>query len=95
MHTALKNWYALPPERRRRGAAALLKGTWVREGYRDDEQERAAYRRALGWLEAYVDGLDPEAEPLGVERVVAAKTAVLAFNGRADRIDARRGRPRR
>jgi len=92
VHTALKNWYALPADRRRPEAlATLLKGTWVREGYRDDEQERAAYRRALGWLESYVETLEPDADPLGVERVVAVKTAVLAFNGRADRIDSRPG----
>ncbi|MEV4761553.1 PD-(D/E)XK nuclease family protein [Micromonospora chokoriensis] len=92
VHTALKNWYALPADRRRPEAlATLLKGTWVREGYRDDEQERSAYRRALGWLEAYVETLDADSDPLGVERVVAVKTAVLAFNGRADRIDSRPG----
>ncbi|MEO3771454.1 PD-(D/E)XK nuclease family protein [Micromonospora sp. B9E7] len=92
VHTALKNWYALPADRRRPEAlATLLKGTWVREGYRDDEQERAAYRRALGWLEAYVETLEDDSDPLGVERVVAVKTAVLAFNGRADRIDSRPG----
>ncbi|MDH6463686.1 putative RecB family exonuclease [Micromonospora sp. A200] len=92
VHTALKNWYALTPERRRPEAlAGLLKGTWVHEGYRDDEQERQAYRRALGWLEAYVETLEPGADPLGVERVVAVRTAVLAFNGRADRIDSRPG----
>ncbi|MEV4489027.1 PD-(D/E)XK nuclease family protein [Micromonospora coxensis] len=92
VHTALKNWYALTPDRRRPEAlAGLLKGTWVREGYRDDEQERQAYRRALGWLEAYVETLEPGVDPLGVERVVAVKTAVLAFNGRADRIDSRPG----
>ncbi|MDG4836573.1 PD-(D/E)XK nuclease family protein [Micromonospora sp. WMMD967] len=92
VHTALKNWYALPADRRRPEAlATLLKGTWVREGYRDDEQERSAYRRALGWLEAYVETLEADADPLGVERVVAVKTAVLAFNGRADRIDSRPG----
>ncbi|MEU8217418.1 PD-(D/E)XK nuclease family protein [Micromonospora taraxaci] len=92
VHTALKNWYALPTDRRRPEAlATLLKGTWVREGYRDDEQERAAYRRALGWLEAYVETLEDDSDPLGVERVVAVKTAVLAFNGRADRIDSRPG----
>jgi len=90
VHTALRGWFALPPERRQREALpGLLKGTWVREGYRDVEQERAAYRRALDWLDSYVAGLDPDAEPVGVERVVAVKTAVLAFNGRADRIDAR------
>ncbi|GLY95505.1 hypothetical protein Acsp02_27600 [Actinoplanes sp. NBRC 103695] len=92
VHTALKNWYAVPVDRRGPGALpALLKGTWVREGYRDVDQERVVYRRALGWLETYVSGLDPDDEPLGVERVVATKTAVIAFNGRADRIDGRRG----
>jgi putative RecB family exonuclease len=92
VHTALKNWYALPSDRRAPGALpTLLKSTWVREGYRDVDQERVAYQQALRWLEAYVGGLDPGDEPLGVERVVATKTAVLAFNGRADRIDARQG----
>ncbi|MEV4759017.1 PD-(D/E)XK nuclease family protein [Micromonospora sp. NPDC049559] len=92
VHTALRNWFALPPDRRRPEAlAGLLRGVWVREGYRDEEQEREAYRRALDWLESYVDGLEPELEPLGVERVVAVKTSVLAFNGRADRIDSRPG----
>lgn len=90
VHTALRNWFALPHDRRRPEALpSLLKSTWVREGYRDDEQERSAYRRALEWLESYVETLDPGNEPVGVERVVAVKTAVLAFNGRADRIDAR------
>ncbi|HEX5595030.1 MAG TPA: PD-(D/E)XK nuclease family protein [Micromonosporaceae bacterium] len=92
VHTALRNWYALPAEKRHRSALpTLLHGTWVRDGYRDDEQERQAFRAALEWLESYVDTLDPEEEPLGVERVVAVKTAVLAFNGRADRIDSRPG----
>jgi putative RecB family exonuclease len=92
VHTALKNWYALPAERRVREALpTLLKATWVREGYRDVDQERASYRRALHWLDSYVGTLDPATEPLGVERVVATKTAVLAFNGRADRIDSRSG----
>ncbi|MEU4618715.1 PD-(D/E)XK nuclease family protein [Actinoplanes sp. NPDC023801] len=92
VHTALKNWYMLPAERRAPEALpTLLKATWVREGYRDVDQERAVYRRALDWLESYVATLDPEDEPLGVERVVAAKTAVLALNGRADRIDTRAG----
>jgi putative RecB family exonuclease len=92
VHTALKNWYALPADRRASGVLpTLLKGTWVREGYRDVDQEKAAYQRALQWLETYVSSLDPADEPLGVERVVATKTAVLALNGRADRIDTRHG----
>jgi len=90
VHTALRSWYALAPERRVRSAlATLLRATWVGEGYRDDAQEADAFRRALGWLEAYVDELDPDVEPIGVERVVAARTATLAFSGRVDRIDQR------
>lgn len=92
VHTALRNWFGRSTEPRRPDALpTLLKGTWVAEGYRDAEQERVVFRRALEWLEAYVAGLDPAAEPIGVERVVAAKTSVLAFNGRADRIDRRAG----
>jgi len=92
VHNALRAWYALPPQRRRPEAVAgLLKGSWVTEGYRDDAQERAAFDRALSWLESYLAELDPAAEPIGVERVVAVKTGVLAFNGRADRIDSRPG----
>jgi RecB family exonuclease len=92
VHTALKNWFALPPDRRVPGSLpTLLRATWVREGYRGVDQERAAYQQALHWLETYVAALDPQDDPLGVERVVATKTAVLAFNGRADRIDSRTG----
>jgi RecB family exonuclease len=90
MHTALKNWYAVDPERRTEASLGkLLRATWVREGYRDEEQEREVFGRALAWLEAYVATLDPLDEPVGVERTVAAKTSVLALSGRADRIDRR------
>jgi RecB family exonuclease len=90
VHTALRNWYGQPPDRRHPGRLpSLLRATWVSEGYRDDQQERAAFRAALAWLESYVATLDPADEPVGVERVVGAKTAVLALSGRADRIDRR------
>ncbi|MGI5179055.1 RecB family exonuclease [Dactylosporangium sp. CA-152071] len=92
VHTALRSWYALDPDRRDRSALpTLLKATWVSEGYRDEAQERDVFRRALGWLESYVDGLDPHDEPLGVERTVAARTDTLALSGRVDRIDQRDG----
>jgi RecB family exonuclease len=90
VHTALKNWFALPlPRRQPEALPTLLKATWVSEGYRDTDQERAAFRRALGWLEGYVRGLDPGDEPTGVERVVGARTDTLALSGRVDRIDRR------
>src|SRR4051812_43689901 len=92
VHTALKNWYGLSADRRTPGALpTLLKATWVKEGYRDDAQEREVFQRALGWLESYVDSLDPQDEPVGVERTVAARTDTLALSGRVDRIDQRDG----
>jgi RecB family exonuclease len=90
VHTALRGWYLLPPEKRTPAALpGLLRATWVSEGYRDDAQERAAFTQAVQWLERYLAEADPQDEPVGVERFVAAKTALLAFNGRADRIDRR------
>ena len=88
VHTALRSWYALPPAKRVPGVlASVLRATWVGEGYRDEAQERAAFRRALGWLETYLAGVDPTTEPVGVERVVGARTEGLALSGRVDRID--------
>jgi RecB family exonuclease len=66
---------------------SLLRRTWVRDGYRDEEQENLAYGQALRWLRTYLGGLDPGLEPLGVERTVGARTATLALSGRVDRID--------
>ena len=88
VHAALRNWYGLTPDRRDHSVApSLLRAAWITEGYRDEAQATAAFRRALGWLDTYLTGLDPQAEPVGVERVVAAKTATLALSGRVDRID--------
>lgn len=88
VHTALKNWFDLPTAKRTPAALhTLLRATWVSEGYKDGEQEREAFSRALGWLQGYLDALDPEFEPLAIERTVATKTPTLALSGRVDRID--------
>jgi RecB family exonuclease len=88
VHTALRSWFDLPAGKRHHGVlGTLLKATWVRDGYRDPEQERAAYQLALSWLTRYVSALDPAVQPVAVERTVAAKTATLALSGRVDRID--------
>jgi putative RecB family exonuclease len=87
-HTALRAWFDLPPARRRPDQlAGLLRATWVSDGYRDGAQEREVFERALDWLHRYVRELEPDFEPLAVERTVAMKTPALAFSGRVDRID--------
>jgi RecB family exonuclease len=88
VHTAMRAWFDLPVGQRRPDVVrGLLRATWVRDGYRDVDQERECFERAEGWLHAYLDELEPAFEPVGVERTVAAKTRVLAFSGRVDRID--------
>jgi putative RecB family exonuclease len=88
VHTALRSWFDLPPHRREPSALdQLLRATWVREGYRDPEQEREAFERAAGWLHRYVGELPPGFEPVAVERTVGARTERLALSGRVDRID--------
>lgn len=92
VHTALRGWYALPVRKRELDRIpVLLRATWVSEGYRDVAQEQAAFQRAVEWLRAYLDDIDPAIEPLGVERTVAARTATLALSGRVDRLDRRDG----
>jgi len=88
VHTALRSWFDLPPARRQPAVlSSLLRATWVRDGYRDEAQELEAHQRALGWLRSYLDDLDPEFEPLAIERTVGANTPTLALSGRVDRID--------
>src|SRR5690606_35308396 len=88
VHTALRAWFDLPQARRSPAMGdSLLRATWVRGGYRDEEQHKQASGRARQWLLSYLDGLDPSFEPLAVERTVGAKTATLALSGRVDRID--------
>lgn len=88
VHSALRAWFDQPPGRRTPAIVErLLRATWVRDGYRDEQQERDAFDRALGWISRYVSELPPQWQPLAVERTVAAKTATLALSGRVDRID--------
>lgn len=90
VHNALRAWWELPVVRRTAEAARQLVGTcWLSDGFRDGAQSARARDLATGWTEDYVVGLDPTAEPVGVERTVGMRTGVLAFSGRIDRLDER------
>jgi len=92
VHNALAGWWRLPRAKRTAAAAGdLVEQGWIDEGFADSRQS-ARYRRwARGLVEAYVTGLDPASEPIGVERTVATRTDLIAVSGRIDRLDDRRG----
>jgi RecB family exonuclease len=90
VHAALAGWWSLPVQRRTpAAAAALVRQKWIPLGFRDDDQSQQWRERAAEMVSAYVEGLDPHDEPVGVERTVAMRTPSLAFSGRIDRLDRR------
>ena len=90
VHNALAGWWRLPlAERTVLAAGGLLERGWITEGFADAAQS-ATYRAiARQMVEAYVGGLDPADEPVGVERTVATKTDRIVLSGRIDRLDER------
>ncbi|MET8157459.1 PD-(D/E)XK nuclease family protein [Sphaerisporangium sp. NPDC005289] len=90
VHNALAGWWREPYERRTPAMAGILltKG-WITEGFRDQEQSTLWRDRARAMVSGYTSTLDPADEPVGVERTVATRTAVIAVSGRVDRIDRR------
>ena len=92
VHNALAGWWRLRREERTVPAAGdLLERGWIDEGFADSAQSARYRRRARGLVEAYVTGLDPASEPVGVERTVATRSDLIAVSGRIDRLDERRG----
>ncbi len=92
VHTALRALFDLAPGRRRpHTAAALVASHWSGEGFADDAQAADYRNRAQDWVARYVDELDPDLDPVGVERWVSAPTQRIVAEGRVDRIDERDG----
>ncbi|MGI8880358.1 MAG: RecB family exonuclease [Jatrophihabitans sp.] len=90
VHLALHRWWSLPTENRTSAAGGeLVERNWTSDGFRDGEQSAQWRAVARAWVAGYLVGVDPEHEPIGVERTVAARTERLAVSGRADRIDDR------
>jgi putative RecB family exonuclease len=90
VHSALASWWDLPvAERTPAAAARLVRGRWVSAGFRDEEQSERWRSRTAVETAAYVERLDPEHQPLGIERSVAVKTPTAVLSGRIDRLDDR------
>jgi putative RecB family exonuclease len=92
VHSALARWWDLAPGHRTPSAAAgLVRSSWVRSGFRDEQQSERWRAEAARQTAAYVERLDPGEQPLGIERSVALKTSAVVLNGRIDRLDDRDG----
>lgn len=92
LHAALAGWWRLPRAGRTVDSAeGLLDTAWSVQGYRDAAQAEGWLARGRVMVRRYVAGLDPNREPLGVERTLAARTPRLALSGRVDRLDERDG----
>jgi RecB family exonuclease len=92
VHNALAGWWRLRrPERTVSAAGGLVESGWIEEGYAGPGQSAGHRARARDMVERYVATLDPDAEPLGVERTVGTHTEHIVVTGRIDRLDARRG----
>ena len=92
IHNALAGWWRLSRAQRTIDSAGeLLAACWSAEGFRDPAQSSAWLARGRALVQRYVAGLDPDREPLGVERIIAARTNRLALSGRVDRLDDRDG----
>jgi RecB family exonuclease len=90
VHNALAAWWRQRrSERTVTAAGDLLERGWIAEGFADDAQSAAYLQRSRQMVETYVAGLDPRAEPVGVERTVAMRTERIAVSGRIDRLDDR------
>ena len=92
VHLALRALFDLPAaERTPRRAAALVDRYWSSEGFRDAAQAAEYRERARTWVGEYAAELDPDAEPVALERWVSVATDRIVAEGRVDRIDRRGG----
>jgi putative RecB family exonuclease len=91
-HLALHRWWSLPlAQRTAEHGGLLVERHWQHDGFRDASHSQTWRQRARDWVEHYLRDVDPEVEPIGVERTVATRSAHLAVSGRVDRIDDRDG----
>jgi RecB family exonuclease len=93
VHTALARWWSLPRAKRTPDEGErLTERAWTPLGFKDDAQSQRYRDVSARWVRDYLaEHANPDDEPIGVERTVAAPTRRLALSGRVDRIDERGG----
>ena len=90
VHNALRDWWDLP-ERTPAAASDLVDRAWIEVGFRDGDQSREWRQRMRAAVTAYLEGIDPATQPVGIERTVSFVSEDLRLTGRIDRLDDRDG----
>ena len=87
-HIALSKWFDLEiVDRTPEAGAALVRSSWVHDGFRDEEQSLTWQGRAADMVAKYLADVDPASEPIARERQVAFTSDVLSMAGKVDRVD--------
>jgi putative RecB family exonuclease len=93
VHAALREFYRLPVGRRSlRVLLELFRRLWVRDGYRDKEQQQRERERGLEALRAWYGRADTTVVPHATELGLQAAWGDIVLKGRLDRVDADTGR---
>lgn len=88
VHAALREWFDLPREQRTGSEVdRLVTRVWINAGFRDEEQSDEWRVQAAQMVARYVARLDPDFQPLSVERTLAFKADRCIVQGRIDRVD--------
>lgn len=90
VHAALAAWWHLPRrDRSARAGARLVERGWIDVGFRDPAQSMHWRTRSATAVSAYLETIDPDVEPPGVERVVPLRAFGMSIAGKIDRLDLR------
>jgi putative RecB family exonuclease len=95
VHAALREFYRLPVGRRSlRMLLELFRQGWVREGYKDREQQQQERERGAEALRAWYGRTDTTVVPHATELGLQATWGDVVLKGRLDRVDADPGSAR-
>jgi putative RecB family exonuclease len=91
VHAALREFFRLPVARRSLdGLLELFKRSWVREGYRNAEEQDRERARGAEALRAWYQRADTAVVPQATELGLQASWGEVVLKGRLDRVDADR-----
>jgi RecB family exonuclease len=95
VHAALRDFFRLPVARRSlEGLLELFKRSWVREGYRNAEEQDRERARGAEALRAWYERTDTTVVPQATELSLQAAWGGVVLKGRLDRVDADRSQGR-